>query len=186
MCKNNPTNKELMLKEWEGRCVYCEEIVRPKDKIFPGDRMLTIDHFIPIKRKGLSSRFNYVPSCHTCNVLKGAQHPIQFLIMFYGGDEERARQKIDDIMNYFNYIYYLCKSNRWLILDEVNRDYKDLWQKMNQYTTMSRLDVPAKRKKKRRKKRRKIQTQQMYNERQAKRMANWIKGETNENLYSNC
>lgn len=63
--------RELRRSQWwrqqvgPGICYHCHQKFLPKD--------LTMDHLIPISRGGKSNKKNCVPSCKSCNSLKGSR-----------------------------------------------------------------------------------------------------------------
>lgn len=52
-------------------CVYCGARM--------GDRLMTIDHFIPLEEGGVNDESNYVTACRKCNKRKGNMMPLAFL-----------------------------------------------------------------------------------------------------------
>lgn len=61
-------------KRQKGRCFYCDEKVGKK---------YHVDHVTPLVKKGSNGPENLVISCPTCNLSKGAQHPMDFAgVMF--------------------------------------------------------------------------------------------------------
>lgn len=51
-------------------CVYCG--------IRMGQRLLTIDHFVPLELGGENEERNYITACRKCNKDKGSLSPIEF------------------------------------------------------------------------------------------------------------
>ncbi|WP_447970009.1 HNH endonuclease [Nitrospira sp. M1] len=56
----------------KGTCHYCQQT-------FPASA-LTMDHKIPLARKGKSTRGNVVPSCRPCNQRKQLETPVESLL----------------------------------------------------------------------------------------------------------
>lgn len=54
-----------------GRCFYCEEPVAPN--------RIHLDHFVPLSKKGGTTRANLVASCASCNHSKRTKLPAQIL-----------------------------------------------------------------------------------------------------------
>lgn len=59
-----PTQILARFAEFENKCVYCG-----------CEEKLSIDHFIPISKKGADCLFNIVPACIKCNSSKYNKHP---------------------------------------------------------------------------------------------------------------
>lgn len=69
-----PTSKVLleMLKQQNHKCVYCECKISHKLK------NIHLDHIVPISAGGTHSILNVQWLCASCNLSKGAKHPIDF------------------------------------------------------------------------------------------------------------
>jgi 5-methylcytosine-specific restriction enzyme A len=55
-----------------GVCHFCHQLV--------GAENLTMDHVVPLARKGKSTRGNVVPACQTCNRQKKLGTPVETLL----------------------------------------------------------------------------------------------------------
>jgi 5-methylcytosine-specific restriction endonuclease McrA len=64
MEKYTPTQIIARFADFENECAYCGS----KEK-------LSIDHFIPVSKKGADCLFNIVPACIKCNSSKYNKHP---------------------------------------------------------------------------------------------------------------
>ena len=69
--------RELRASAWwkekiqKGICHYCEKNVHSKE--------LTMDHWVPLARGGLSVKNNLVPACKECNAKKKLHTPVDLL-----------------------------------------------------------------------------------------------------------
>ncbi len=63
----------------KGICHYCQETVAPSE--------LTMDHVVPLARKGKSTKGNVVPSCRNCNGTKQLGTPVETLLDNLGRQE---------------------------------------------------------------------------------------------------
>lgn len=64
MEKYTPTQIIARFADFENKCAYCESVEK-----------LSIDHFIPISKKGADCLFNIVPACIKCNSSKYNKNP---------------------------------------------------------------------------------------------------------------
>jgi hypothetical protein len=65
---------EVQQKIWAAdgfKCMYCG--------IPMGQRLMTVDHFIPLELGGDNDTSNYLTACRKCNKKKGNKHPADFL-----------------------------------------------------------------------------------------------------------
>ena len=53
----------------KGICHYCQQTVPSSE--------LTMDHIVPLARKGKSTKGNVVPSCRGCNAKKKLRTPVE-------------------------------------------------------------------------------------------------------------
>jgi len=133
-----------LLIEWDNKCAYCGiELNQNKDSLL----MCTIDHFIPDKRGGKLNKLNMLPACSICNSKKQHKHPAKFIIEEFG---VLASGIIQDIMTYFNYVYYLSRRNGGMKKEARETDYSVLWDWMNVYTDVKKI-LRVKRKKRKKK-----------------------------------
>ncbi|MCA9470471.1 MAG: HNH endonuclease [Nitrospirales bacterium] len=61
--------RELIAK---GLCHYCQQAYPPAE--------LTMDHIVPLARRGKSSKGNVVPSCRPCNGKKNLETPVETIL----------------------------------------------------------------------------------------------------------
>jgi hypothetical protein len=54
------------------KCIYCG--------VKMGDRLMTIDHFIPLELGGKNDVTNYLTACKKCNKDKGSQDPKEWIL----------------------------------------------------------------------------------------------------------
>jgi len=57
------------------RCVYCGAKM--------GERLMTIDHFVPLELGGLNEETNYLTACRPCNKNKGVLMPKEFCDLYH-------------------------------------------------------------------------------------------------------
>lgn len=83
--KRKSISLSMRKKVWEktgGRCHFCGKGLRGR---------WVVDHIRPVKRNGPSELKNYLPSCSTCNRLRGALNSKQIKKAFvYGGIAYKA------------------------------------------------------------------------------------------------
>jgi len=60
LCTATPDHEKAIKAAYKGRCAYCGE--KPKK--------LTIDHVIPLSKRGSHTPENLVPACWPCNYMK--------------------------------------------------------------------------------------------------------------------
>lgn len=134
---NTPSVKSLCLEIFDNKCCYCGIKLDLSTKYNPDS--FSRDHFLP-KCRGHKTKqhLNILPSCRTCNNKKGKLHPSKFL----------SKEHINDIMTYFNYVYYLLKRYRLRPLEEIRQEYNSLWSWMNEFTDTKKIEVKALRRKK--------------------------------------
>jgi hypothetical protein len=130
---NTPTTKSLALDYFDNRCAYCEVELYLENKKgkYRRDNSFTLDHFLPRARQGKPSRLNLVPCFRKCNIAKGHLHHIKFT----------DQPTIDNIMGYFNYVYYLFRRFRFSELDTLDNAYNQLWNWMKPFTSVNRIKV---------------------------------------------
>lgn len=68
--KSNARRRAWLLEVQRGRCGYC------RAKLVP-DKM-HIDHVLPLALGGSNRRANLQLLCETCNLSKGARHPVDY------------------------------------------------------------------------------------------------------------
>ncbi len=72
------SGKKLRKTPWwkaqiqKGECHFCHQLV--------GAENLTMDHVVPLARKGKSTRGNVVPACQACNRSKNLTTPVETLL----------------------------------------------------------------------------------------------------------
>ena len=77
--------KKLRKTSWwkaqiqKGECHFCHQQV--------GAENLTMDHVVPLARKGKSTRGNVVPACQACNRSKSLTTPVESIL-----DQIRAKE----------------------------------------------------------------------------------------------
>lgn len=70
---------QRLFEQHDGRCVYCDEpVVTNQISGFLPNRA-TIDHVIPLSRRGSRKLCNLTLACSCCNGLKGNMTPLEFL-----------------------------------------------------------------------------------------------------------
>lgn len=131
---NAPSIKSLCLEIFDSKCCYCG-VKLDLDSKYNSDSF-SRDHFLPKSRGNKKHYLNILPSCRDCNNKKGKLHPSKFV----------SREVINDIMTYFNYVYYLFKRYRFRSLEEIRQEYNSLWSWMNEFTDTKRIEVKAIRK----------------------------------------
>lgn len=67
------------------KCIYCGTKM--------GERLMTIDHFIPLELGGKNEVGNYLTSCKPCNKKKGSQDPKEFCKADYDRVSEYLRTR---------------------------------------------------------------------------------------------
>lgn len=76
--KRRSVHTDITLADWrnalsyfDNKCAYC------------GDPLTTADmeHFVPVKLGGTTTKDNIVPSCRNCNTKKYTKHPLDWLVM---------------------------------------------------------------------------------------------------------
>ncbi len=55
-----------------GTCHYCHQVFPPQE--------LTMDHIVPLARKGKSTKGNVVPACQMCNRNKRLDTPVEVIL----------------------------------------------------------------------------------------------------------
>lgn len=125
-----PSAKSLGLEIFDGKCCYCGVKLNLNTKKNPDS--FSYDHFLPSARVGkIRHHLNVLPSCRACNNKKGKLHPAKFV----------SQETIDDIMSYFNYVYYLLKRFRLKHLEELRQNYNILYSWMSEYTNIKKIDI---------------------------------------------
>jgi hypothetical protein len=128
---NTPTTKSLALDYFDNRCAYCGVGLNTLKRWAGKDNSFTFDHFLPRARSGKNSRLNLIPCCRKCNIAKGHLHPCKFT----------DQPTIDNIMNYFNYVYYLFRRFRFTDKETLDEAYSQLWGWISSFTTIKRIRV---------------------------------------------
>lgn len=137
---DTPSIKSLCLEIFDGKCCYCGIELDISNKKKLSSNSFTQDHFIPqSKLERTYHRLNIVPSCRSCNDKKGSMNPEEFA----------TQESIDNIMSYFNYVYYVFKRFRFAPLGQLNKNYNNLWKHIGNFTTIRKIKVEPERKKKR-------------------------------------
>lgn len=87
-----------LLKDWEGRCVYCAQPIN--EHLSPRHQFrATRDHFVPRRRGGLNTR-NLLPACTRCNALKGCIDPRYFLMLWLKLDPAGFLRTVEFIVRF--------------------------------------------------------------------------------------
>ena len=76
--------KAEIFAAWDNLCVYC------------GAAPTTLDHFVPRSAGGKPKEENLVPACEPCNIVKGNQHPLEFL----SNDPQRFKMILRGLMKF--------------------------------------------------------------------------------------
>jgi 5-methylcytosine-specific restriction endonuclease McrA len=78
----NPAHREWLARHYErqdGRCAWCGiPMFLPPARGRKPDRRATLDHVMPLARKGADSEANTVAACETCNATKANMIPQLF------------------------------------------------------------------------------------------------------------
>lgn len=79
------------LNDFHGLCAYCQKYdARLKSGVL-------IEHFIPIKLGGGTTRENCIPGCYTCNSKKRNVHPQDVVHLFPDGTVQRIQKYLSAI-----------------------------------------------------------------------------------------
>ena len=87
---------EIYLKTG-GKCYYCNIQLENEDLLDWGGKVVTtrhhwnVDHKTPVSRNGTNDSDNLVPSCHSCNGLKGTRTAEEFMQQEQKYLQRRAR-----------------------------------------------------------------------------------------------
>lgn len=76
--------RDALYQREAGLCFYCLRHLTP--------RMRSLDHILPMARKGLNSYRNLVACCHECNAQKGEKRAADFLRRNYRQGRLNARE----------------------------------------------------------------------------------------------